>query len=974
MAPRNNPERRIMAEPEWIKNGDTEESSSEDEDEDDQIKTRFEKLFADLTSDSPRTLKDVLRDHDGDLKKNLDDGDNFLHFFIAQGKKKGRVEKFKPLLNYLIKHNLDLMKKKGGNGKTPLQLAIKKGWARLVEAMCNALNAEHDVDEILFNADSDGDTCLHEAMRGCRGDGWRIAFNLIGRVNDGKNLRRLNRTGLNPLHIAVEYDRCTPSQLHVVRKLIDTCDEALDANLYQSNPRRLSVYRYHEKTRLEHMQKQKSKNNPHKESDRDRPNESHSMLGKDLENSAAPQAPSHTTPSRGSMALGKKPEINAALEIPLQGVRRVPTAQDLSGVPSMHDKRETPRGKKKVEDEEVTEESANEIKDLLKLRFMMNPEKDHDAIVSFLYNPIQQKNFCFSLVGGRASLGKQTLEENLRHVQFEDTLQHVELPYLEIEKPAVSSKFAPKAKISDGMGRHDYVAVFEWLRKKGVRRIINLSVNDRKDPAHSEEAIEESLQGIEVIKLWDWQKPDLSSETIFNAAKNVEQVCLYWNGNNAILRSWSEPEGLSKLKNLAKVTIVSNPQGLESRGRTQKNLIAFSERLKSNIRTLRSEKSGQDTDPPELEVIFAIDLEKLSGKAQGSDDLTAEILEQPQDQHRWITCMEEYADFIQGVRLDESGQQVVNPVKVALIDDGYDISEPAINDKVVDGRSFCQQRSRKNYAPYFVNHHGHGTIMANQICRVCPKVELFMFRLDEHVSEQGKRQITAKSAVQAVHAAISMGVDIISMSWTIERTEDNKEYIEQFQEALRIAAGKNILLFCACPDQGADSTPTYPAASELCARIGAAKASGEANQWVRAAPFDFLFPGDKVVRDRHGDFDRQQSKCRLLTGSSVATALAAGFGALVLYCVRFAVQHATINNTQEERVTTADLDRLKTRQGMGDAFQAIGMTPAKYLEVWNVFESAAKAGNTPHNEDKRKAIVKVAKRLTETKKLDVLRG
>jgi hypothetical protein len=30
-------------------------------------------------------------------------------------------------------------------------------------------------------------------------------------------------------------------------------------------------------------------------------------------------------------------------------------------------------------------------------------------------------------------------------------------------------------------------------------------------------------------------------------------VCLYWSGNNAVLRGWSEPGGLNQLKRLEKV-------------------------------------------------------------------------------------------------------------------------------------------------------------------------------------------------------------------------------------------------------------------------------------------------------------------------------------------------------------------------------------------------------------------------------------
>ena len=45
---------------------------------------------------------------------------------------------------------------------------------------------------------------------------------------------------------------------------------------------------------------------------------------------------------------------------------------------------------------------------------------------------------------------------------------------------------------------------------------------------------------------------------------------------------------------------------------------------------------------------------------------------------------------------------------------------------------------------------GHGTVMASLICRVFPKAQLYVVKLDEHISENMKRQITAKSAAKVV--------------------------------------------------------------------------------------------------------------------------------------------------------------------------------------------------------------------------------
>lgn len=98
------------------------------------------------------------------------------------------------------------------------------------------------------------------------------------------------------------------------------------------------------------------------------------------------------------------------------------------------------------------------------------------------------------------------------------------------------------------------VFLFNFLRNKSVKRVIRVIVDDTLEPPHSDEAIERALGGLEV-EIWDWKRIDLCSETILTAAPDVKDVCLYWSGNNAVLRGWSEPGGLSQLKKLLRVRL-----------------------------------------------------------------------------------------------------------------------------------------------------------------------------------------------------------------------------------------------------------------------------------------------------------------------------------------------------------------------------------------------------------------------------------
>lgn len=124
-------------------------------------------------------------------------------------------------------------------------------------------------------------------------------------------------------------------------------------------------------------------------------------------------------------------------------------------------------------------------------------------------------------------------------------------------------------------------------------------------------------------------------------------------------------------------------------------------------------------------------------------------VEQYEQRHKWLTTMDDFADFIQNV---EPPIPSVEPITLALIDDGVDIGEQSLHAKIIGGRSFCQRDKYQNLSkPYYVTSGGHGTVMASLICRVCPRAQLYVIKLDEHISEGNKRQITAKSAARVFH-------------------------------------------------------------------------------------------------------------------------------------------------------------------------------------------------------------------------------
>jgi hypothetical protein len=81
---------------------------------------------------------------------------------------------------------------------------------------------------------------------------------------------------------------------------------------------------------------------------------------------------------------------------------------------------------------------------------------------------------------------------------------------------------------------------------------------------HSDEAIIKALKPFQV-EILDWQKLDLCPAVLQEVGKdwsNLHEIHLRRSGSNAVLRAWSEPEGLAMLKHLTTVHIYEAEVGL----------------------------------------------------------------------------------------------------------------------------------------------------------------------------------------------------------------------------------------------------------------------------------------------------------------------------------------------------------------------------------------------------------------------------
>ncbi|KAK6829857.1 efflux pump aflT [Apiospora arundinis] len=497
---------------------------------------------------------------------------------------------------------------------------------------------------------------------------------------------------------------------------------------------------------------------------------------------------------------------------------------------------------------------------------------------------------------------------------------------------------------SVGSGRADLQIVFNWLKdEKKVKKVFRVIVDDLQEPSHQDEAIEACLRDIEGVGTWDWKKIDLSPDIIQNAARHAKIVHLYWSGRNIALRAWSEDRGLRQLEHLQEIHL-HYQQGLESQVRMKQYISEFKHTMESYT---RKDTAGKETR------ITVIPCQLKSNDRSGPSN-RASMFKDRYEPEKWIKTMERFAEFLQTAERAERTDPKYTarePIKVAVIDDGVNTFDPRIH--VGGGRSFCRRNKSQNLVhSYYVSSQGHGTAMALCISQICPNVQLYILRLDEYSSEPGKSFFTAESAEKAVRAAIEQKVDIISMSWTIEETDDNKQHVAALDKAISEAARQNILMFCAATDGGAQTDFSYPAmaSTKHIFKIGGAEPSGNPHKWLGETNVDFILPGTYQEQHGGGSGGIEQSNnnsvmaYRPRTGSSVATARASGLAAVILHCARGSAVRAGTGTAYKD---------LRNHDRMNEVFSQIGTTAGKYIQVWEKFDRPVKEAegtNTPRDE------------------------
>ncbi|RYP61446.1 hypothetical protein DL770_009787 [Monosporascus sp. CRB-9-2] len=962
-----------------------------------------------LAKETGRLRIQFLNTHKSTVMSSNSDGVTIFHILAARAKEKA-ARKLESLVCWAVEIAGHKLVDVDHEQRTAFHIAIQNKNYRILRHMLAAHeqfqknedgSSKWDLDDILRIQDKHNhNTVVHlaiEYMTPCppKGERSNIVSKLVEKASK-TTLDKRNSSSLTALHLAVEGKRCSPQQVDIVKSLIKRCEEALDPYDDNRNPvpsayqRHCATFQEWKKTAL-NQQSSSHVNTPRQGATKPGARLDKSMVTEEIAEGAEDEetvgdgldrdAASRQEPSPDdSRFQSRKPTSDNVPSGDDNGFKKPerrdtfrtkptkPKERDSSRKPSQEQPKKTTRssGASNIESL-VNEESARDIARLLKHTYLRTRNRRNAFL--FLYGAVPEnwKQIDFNLEGKEGEIEEADFKAGYKCANLEDTLKLVHIPHLAIKskpRPApaptadqTDDEHIPIKPLDLALGRTDLSIIFKWLGEEaGVEKIIELIVDDSHPPPHTDRQIEESVKPFDV-EIWNWHKVDLCVETIAVAAPNVREVNLYWSGNNAVLRGWSDSKGgLAQLRHLRKVTVHPQSGSIEGSERDERNFNIFRERLK-----LSAERPiGQ-----EIEVA---PLRNSSRQPPSNHGRGRQIKDEKSLQnHRWLKCMDEFKTFINNAPIPPQivgGRQLnLTPIKIAVIDDGIDTTHKDLQERVVGGQCFCADES----SSFYVSAGGHGTMMARLIARVFPKAQILSLKLDEHPQSDGRSQFSVHSATEAIRWAKNYGVSIINMSWSIEKMGTLPESsFDDLETAVREADGAKILMFCSNNDQGETKDNSYPGRRTGAIKIGAATAMGGKYHYVSADNVDFLFPGrvvereqDEEVADNAGAGPRNRSA----EGSSLATAFASGLAGLVLYMLQLTSLHCSIRGEGDkaELYTKVAKDPKQMREVLAKL-----KTHGGFVEVWKAFQGAEDAVRTSGRgkETRFKVMEKICAQLT----------
>ncbi|KAK2689589.1 hypothetical protein QWA68_011989 [Fusarium oxysporum] len=256
-----------------------------------------------------------------------------------------------------------------------------------------------------------------------------------------------------------------------------------------------------------------------------------------------------------------------------------------------------------------------------------------------------------------------------------------------------------------------------------------------------------------------------------------------------------------------------------------------------------------------------------------------------------------YEDFMSHGGTPRTASGVDGPVRIAILDSGFDPTHPLLrnNEGNIDSRikgfqNFVAGRNEGEYQDEI----GHGTHALGLLLKVATCAEIYIARIANQAT-LGRDSYSAIS--KAINHAVSVWeVDVISMSFGI------REFHEDMKEAIRNAGKKQTLMFAAASNDGLNHGRAFPAKDSGVFCIHSSNGNGVPSGFNPMAEEDDVnlsLLGENVESHWPVGTNGHNSNIRVMSGTSVATPIAAGIAASLLSFVR-----------QQEQNSPIDTDRL----------------------------------------------------------------
>ncbi|PHH77791.1 hypothetical protein CDD82_3358 [Ophiocordyceps australis] len=242
----------------------------------------------------------------------------------------------------------------------------------------------------------------------------------------------------------------------------------------------------------------------------------------------------------------------------------------------------------------------------------------------------------------------------------------------------------------------------------------------------------------------------------------------------------------------------------------------------------------------------------------------------------------------------EVGQGKFKPVRIAILDSGFDPENPLLmtetqrfDPRIKDARSFVHQTEPGDFRDEI----GHGTHALGLLMKVATCAEIYVAKIahQETLNRNNYDDIT-----KAINYAVSeWNVDIVSMSFGI------REHNERMKTAISNALHGQTLLFAAASNDGANFGRAFPAKHPNVFCIHSTDGNGNPspfNPTAEGKNVNFSLLGEHVSSHWPAGKKGHNQDVNAMSGTSVATPIAAGLAASVLSFVRQQEQYMDPGN------------------------------------------------------------------------------